>query len=455
MKKRFRKSGKVVGAAIVGVTLGLVLTGCSVEEKPDGMKSIGVKAEALAEYPEEPVYKNSDEKWEASRAKRQMLTDTFANAYDKFAIKTTVELFKDSDENMVYSPLSLYYALALAASGAEGTTQDQILAVLGYKDAESLATDCKSSFEALYHVPNEENNKPNEWGEYDSDSRYTLAIANSLWIDDSLNLKESFAKSGAENFYADIYKGDLQSEKVAEAKALWVKDRTNGVIEPSAEPADADTVLSIINTVYFYDEWINRFDKDKTEEDIFTCSDGTEVTCDFMNMKMGSHGFRKGDNYTESSLSLKNGTMTFYLPDEGADVHELVKNADILESVVNGSGEYTSGEVTWKVPKFSYGSSMSLADILIALGMEDAFGENADFSGISDNKPLLISNVKQDAHIGIDEDGVEGAAFTEIMYAGAAMPTGKAEMILDRPFLYVVKNNGRVVFMGICENPAE
>lgn len=216
---------------------------------------------------------------------------------------------------------------------------------------------------------------------------------------------------------------------------------------------DDVTLLSIMNTVYFYDEWINRFDKEKTKEDEFTCGDGTEVTCDFMNMEMGSHGFRRGENYTESSLSLKNGVMTFYLPDEGVDVKELVKDEETLEAVLNGAGEYLSGQVVWKVPKFSYGSNMELSEMLRAVGMEQAFTENADFSGISD-MPLFISNVIQDARLGIDEDGVEGSSYTEILYCGAAMPTGRAEMILDRPFLYVVKNNGMILFMGICQNPA-
>ena len=69
--------------------------------------------------------------------------------------------------------------------------------------------------------------------------------------------------------------------------------------------------------------------------------------------------------------------------------------------------------------------------------------------------PLFISKVKQDAHIGIDENGVEAAAFTEISWAGAALPQGRAEMILNRPFFYVIRNKGKIVFMGVCEKVRE
>ena len=304
-------------------------------------------------------------------------------------------------------------------------------------------------------MPNEKNNKPGEGGEYPSGSRYTLTLANSLWADTSVPLKKEFVSRAAEYFYADIFTGDLHSGQTAEAMADWVKERTNGLIAPPADAVGAETVLSLKNTMYFYDEWLDRFDKEKTKVDTFTCADGTEVTCDFMNRTMASHGFRRGENYTMSSLSLKNGAVEFYLPDVGTNVHELVKDSETLRRVTEGTEGSGMGEVVWKIPKFSYGSSTKMEDMLKELGMQAAFEENADFSGISDSRPIWLSAVSQEAHIGIDENGVEAAAYTELSWAGAALPTERADMILDRPFLYVIKNRGMVIFVGICENPAE
>ena len=35
------------------------------------------------------------------------------------------------------------------------------------------------------------------------------------------------------------------------------------------------------------------------------------------------------------------------------------------------------------------------------------------------------------------------------------MPQGRAEMILDRPFIYAITaSNGMILFVGICNNPA-
>lgn len=462
MKKR-----NAVGKAAICVVLSLLLAGCadstSGEDKNQtasgtASQSPAVKevtVEAKAEYPTEPEFKSEEERHEFLNTKRQALSEDFTEAYHDFAMETSAELFKGSSGNMVYSPLSLYYALALACNGAEGDTQEEMLELLGYDEMEQLAADCKESFEKLYYVPNDKNNKPNEYGEYAPESRYTLKLANSLWVDDAIELKDAYTKSAAERFYADMFKGDLQSAETAAKKSQWVSEHTNGLLTPSEEPANAQAVLSIINTVYFYDEWITNFQKEATAEDQFTLADGSQVTCDFMNRIEFSSGFRRGENYTASSMALKNGRMTFVLPNEGTDVHDLVKDEELLEAVLRDGGESLFGKVTWKVPKFSYGCKTEMADMLKTLGMEDAFSGDADFSNMTDSETMFISDVMQNAHLGIDENGVEAAAFTEILFCGAALPKDEAEMILDRPFLYAVEHNGQILFIGICENPSE
>ena len=102
------------------------------------------------------------------------------------------------------------------------------------------------------------------------------------------------------------------------ATAKWVFDNTNGTLNPSFE-FDRDQDLGIINTIYFYDQWIDRFNKDKTAFDVFHLSNGDEVKTEFMNQTFGSAGLPRGDGFTRSSLGLKNaGRMIFIpLPDEG------------------------------------------------------------------------------------------------------------------------------------------
>ena len=185
--------------------------------------------------------------------------------------------------------------------------------------------------------------------------------------------------------------------------------------------------FSLINTIYYYDEWQDQFDKNLTKEGIFTCGNGEEVTCDFMNQTMGSHGFYRGENYTVSYLNTKNGHVKILLPDKGVDIREFLESPKTLKDALEGSA--IMGEVIWQIPKFSYSSSYKLTDMLKKLGVTDAFSsEQADFTEMT-QQPAWIDRVSQDTHIAIDENGIEAAAFTVIDWAGAAIPQGRADMI--------------------------
>ena len=438
-REEWKRSYKRICCLLAAIGAGTALCGCS-----PGNGTQAVRRLEEVRFPAEPVYKNSEERWEAER--NQSLPEAFLAAYSDFSYGTAAELLKDKKENTAYSPLGLYYALAAAAQGAEGKTEEEFLSLLGYDSVQELAKDCKSSFEILYHVPNKKN-RTGAGEEPHTSSLYSLQIANSLWADDSLPLKEAFAGRLSEYFYTDVF-------QAGEAMAGWVKERTRGLIQPEPAPLPENVQLSLRNTIYFYDQWQDRFSPETTEEDVFYTDDGQEIVCDFMNRENGSTGFRKGENFTASELALKNGAVVFVLPDEGVGVQELVQSEETLREALSGTNGQSVGEVVWKVPKFSYGyKAEGMKEMLQTLGLNEAFGESADFSGISDQKPLGLSDVAQEVHIGIDENGVEAAAFTEILWAGAALPQGRAEMILNRPFLYAVKNKGQILFVGICQDP--
>ena len=367
--------------------------------------------------------------------------DNFIKALNEFTYKTSANILTDAGKNINYSPISLYYALSLAASGAEGETKDQLLALLGVSDKEVLSEQCGNLYRRLY--------KDNEIGK--------VKIANSLWMDDEFKgkpiiFKDDFVRQAAENFYASSHSVDLASVKTGRDMADWISKNTNGRLTPSLE-INPDQILSIINTVYFYDQWINRFDRSETAEDTFNLSNGSEVKVDFMNKTYGSAGFTRGKDFTRASLQLKNsGQMVFILPDEGVSPYELIASSEKMKQTFEG-GEGSYGEVVWRIPKFSFSSSLTLTNMLINLGVTSAFTRDADFSGITDHL-AYVTDVLQETYIGIDEDGVEASAYTQINYAGAAPPEGRADMILDRPFIYgIITQNNTMLFIGVCENP--
>ena len=173
------------------------------------------------------------------------------------------------------------------------------------------------------------------------------------------------------------------------------------------------------------------------------------------------HGFIKGDDYTLSGLSTNNNCeLLFLLPDEGVAIDEFTNDSERLREIFAETDEkWETGEVIWKIPEFSFESSFDLKEALQSMGMESMFDSlNAEFSDMSDD-PLYVDRTIQEAHIGVDEEGVEGAAYTMIAMAeGSALPPEEPEkvgMILDRPFLFAVHDyrNDVCLFLGVCEDP--
>lgn len=403
-----------------------------------------LKAIASPKYPD----KISFHDYEGNRSRREEIDDDFLMNLKDFSFKaSSAALMSDDDKkNMLFSPTSLYMALALAARSADGETRSEILTALSMDSMEMTAIDQQTGrlFRSLFIN--------NEIGR--------LAFANSLWLNKDVNFNQGFLQIAADDYYAYSYSVDFGSEDTGKQIAQWISKSTNGKLGNNSTPINTnpDQVMALINTVYFYDEWTDRFDPGKTKKDKFYLADGSTVNCDFMNITFFSKSFSRGEGYTVSSLGFKNNqNMIFILPNEGVSPYDLIKDPRLLSDAVNdlGSEDAKSGEVIFQIPKFSYTTSLKLNDTLRKLGIIKAFDMNeADFTPLSDFKPLFISNVEQSVRISIDEKGCEAAAYTKIDYVGSALPDDRAEMILNRPFIFAITRGGGIpLFIGVINNP--
>lgn len=409
-------------------------------------------------------------RYSAMQAENQLITPDFHTSLNRFARDSAVLLANDFEENACYSPLSLYYALALAGSGAQGKTEQEFLDVLHAPDTDWLADQCGKYYRQHY-----------------SDGEdYKFLLANSLWMDGNRSFEQNFLNGGSNDFYASLFQADFTDPALGEEMAKWVSDNTNGLLSPGFEFAD-DTVMEIFNTVYFYARWSEQFDKSRNSQEDFHKADGSAVTAEFMH-SCAIQPALEGNGFIRASLPLSasfpagslygGGEMIFILPDEGVSPEELLSDPKAFEEMFfpRGQEEYSNCVVEWSVPKFDFDCEYNLADMLQALGLRSAFDVNAaDFSGISRETAkadgLYISGVRQGDRIGIDEKGVEAAAYTEVMIAdGSGAPEKSVEMKLDRPFLFAIaqysdtdrlisekegyeKAGDSLLFVGVCGDP--
>ncbi|MDF2939352.1 MAG: proteinase inhibitor serpin [Paenibacillaceae bacterium] len=368
------------------------------------------------------------------------VSEAVIGGMNQFALASASRVLSTEKGSTLYSPYSLYVALALAAAGAEGTTKEEMTDLLGGSrigDTTELAGEVGNLIRQLH--------TDNKIGR--------LKTANSIWAHKGHTFRKEYEELAAQSFYASLHQADFGKKETAEEMGRWVRDHTSGQITPEIN-LDPSQILALINTLDFKDEWSDAFNESSTAQGPFYPEEGNPVTASFMSRTFFTTAYAKGEGYASASLGLKNGgAMTFVLPDKGVNVKELVASPDKAKSLLQVSGQQMR-KLTLKLPKFDYSTEMGLNQALQGLGMRTAFTEKADFSKMSDT-PVFISLVKQNAHIAIDEKGVEAAAFTQILMVGSAMPNGEpAELILDRPFLFsITAPNGTILFTGICRQP--
>jgi serpin B len=110
------------------------------------------------------------------------------------------------------------------------------------------------------------------------------------------------------------------------------------------------------------------------------------------------------------------------------------------------------------LPKFEFRARTSLGEALSAMGMPTAFSRQADFAGMTRDRPLVIDRVVQEAVIGVDEEGAEAAAAMAVglRFLSADSQSPQA-LIVDRPFLFFIRDKatGAILFLGQVLEPTE
>lgn len=338
----------------------------------------------------------------------------------------TLRQLADRGGNQFVSPVSLAYALSMAAAGAEGETLDELLAALDAGGAEDIA--------AL-------NERLRAAG---------LSWANAAFVRDGLPLDPEYAAALEANFSAELFPLDA-----AERVNVWVAEHTDGLIDHLMDDVDPSLLLMLVNAIVMDAKWLSPFDPEDTWAGDFHAPDG-DVQADFMHQTLyASYAEIDGTQMIRLNYAGSGLCMLIALPPEGGLDAALDALAERGLDWFDLPGEYT--EVTLSLPKLDLEVSNLLGETLRALGITRAFAEDAQFAGIS-QQPVKVSDVLQKVRVQVDEEGTRAAAVTAVMVDGCAMPGDEPEpvpMIVDRPFAMVIADmdSGAICFAGAVVNP--
>ncbi len=237
-----------------------------------------------------------------------------------------------------------------------------------------------------------------------------------------------------------------------------MKDNTNGLIEKIVEsPIDPQTIMFLINAIYFKGTWTVEFDPDRTRDDVFTKAEGEQTRIKMMNLKTDLPYF---ENDTFQAVDLPYGNerfrMTVLLPKQGVDLDSLISSFNPSDWN-QWMSEFSEHEVKLQLPKFKLEYKITLNDILKALGMAVAFEPyEADFTKLySGPENAYISNVKHKTFVEVDEEGTEAAAVTSVEVTVTSVGPQPITMRVDHPFAFAIRESqsGTVLFIGKIVEP--
>ena len=354
---------------------------------------------------------------------------------ESFSEKLSLKLLENStNDNIVFSPLSAYLALAMVKEGADGETLKEMTAVMGDLSAEDV-------YILISHLTTLENTQ--------------LNIANSVWIDTASNInpRREYLDNLSDYYLAECYKTLLCAAE-NEVNA-WISEHTNGMIEKMLDETALDEcVMSLVNTIYINANWENKFDASNTRKRNFTNSDGSTSEIDFMHNSVRNELVIESDAYIGVTLPYEDTSLRFVAV---MPTNEASDTKAALEAVYADGGWKSIAEnaehekIRLYLPSFEYNSSLSLRETLSALGIKTAFTAGADFSGIDEG--LMLDSVLQNAAIKLHENGTEASAATvvTVKVTGALLPAEKVRTIeFNRPFVFAVVDtvSGAVLFAG-------
>lgn len=357
----------------------------------------------------------------------------------------------DPKENLVMSPYSLYQALSMLYAGAAGETANEMrLAMrLPWEDAR------------LHRLVNALNQQLlNSAGTKDEDGQaFDLKIPNALWVDKNGTFEQAFLDTLSQNYDTGLKTLDFTDASAAsDAINAWVAEQTAQKITQLAEPSmfSSDTALALTSAVYFKAAWLHPFKETATTDAPFTLLSGEQQNVPTMHLSE-TLDVSVTEELTKVRLPYAGGTMVMEI---------LMPSLDLWNSP-DGIGQIWSGQlnnsemqpelVSLSLPKFRIETPiMDLIPALKTSGMQLAFTEEADFSGISGDQSLYVSTIAQKAFIDVNEQGTEATAATIAVVEQKMAPGGEPLQIsIDRPFIYQIRDTwtGTILFMGTLMQP--
>ncbi|XP_055415274.1 serpin B12 isoform X2 [Bubalus kerabau] len=381
----------------------------------------------------------------------------------------------DCRKNIFFCPLSLSAALGMVRLGARSGSARQIDQVLHFNEFSRNKGDepdpCLKKAEQETESSKDESGLLScYFGQLLSKLArikvdYTLSIANRLYGEREFPICPEYLDGVIQFYHTTVESVDFRkdSEKSRQEINFWVESQSQGKIKElfSEDSINSETVLVLVNAVYFKAKWEKYFDCKNTVDAVFSLSESEKKNVKMMNQNgLFRIGFVDELKVQILELPYTKGKldMVVLLPSGSEDnlkaLEELERNITYEKFVSWSSSENISEKrVAVSFPRFSLEDSYDLNPVLQDMGITDIFDETkADLTGISPSPSLYLSKVVHKTFVQVDENGTQAVAPSGVVGMEKSSPSWET-FNANRPFLFFIRHNKTqtILFYGrVC-----
>ncbi|KAJ8009237.1 hypothetical protein DPEC_G00086810 [Dallia pectoralis] len=353
-----------------------------------------------------------------------------------FAARLYRAIAVTTDDNFLVSPFTLSLGLAALMTGAKGSTREQLRSGL------SLNTEDYLKIPELFKSVRDSVTKTG-----------FVNQAIGIFPRKPFNVDSTYEDIVKSKYGGNVQELDYSNWAAKETVNQFASTQTGGKVREVVNAIDIQTSVMLITAAFFQGQFALAFNASYTQDERFYVNKYNIVTVPMM--------FRSDKYHLAYDSSLKLGilklpmtggtAMLVLLPDEDVD-YVSIEDEFTGERIQDWLKRLKRTKLEVQLPRFMLEQSYSLQKILPGLGISEVFQDSADFSGISSETNLKLSEVVHKVAITVDETSSTGNAREPSILA--SLPP---RLTINRPFLFLVydQSTGSLLLMGRVNDPSK
>ncbi|XP_069593407.1 protein Z-dependent protease inhibitor isoform X1 [Ranitomeya imitator] len=366
----------------------------------------------------------------------QMNSNFGFNLYRKLANK--------HDHNIFFSPLSISFNLASLMVGSRGDSYDELLTGLNW---EALKTSKRPD-----QLPNLL--KELRDGIRRSDG-YDVELGSLSFVHHLFTLHDQFINETRDYFDMEYRSLDFHNQDAKNIIKDFIIKKSKGKVTELMDEIDPQTKMILLDFISFKGKWQVPFNPDSTTTNSFFVNkyNSVKVPMMYKTDKVASMT-DKSLSCTVLNLPYRGGAhMLVVMPVKGGDF-DVLEDKLSMKLVTTWLEKMKTRKTDVFFPKFRMDLKYKLKSTLEEMGIRDVFTGKANFTGMTDERNLKLSEITQRAVIDVDEIGTESVAFTGTEMVAFSLPY---TIRVNHPFMFMIFNENykSLLFIGRVNNPSE